>query len=186
MTLFEMKEKILTLVEEGNPESLFLTEDPDIAGKLCHVIDQLQFELARIKKLPRFLQLPVKAGELVDFAALEKALGAAVYQLGKVSGPRYRSRAAGTVLQFLEEGTADIECFVYPARITAATDDGALLELPPDCLALMPYGVAADLLKSDPVAQYGKVYADRYETMLRRLDPRYAVTGIRIEGGVML
>ena len=60
------------------------------------------------------------------------------------------------------------------------------MELSPDCRALLPSGAAADLLKSDPVAQYGKVYADRYESMLRRLDTRYAVSGIRVEGGVAL
>ena len=186
MTLFEMKEKILALVEEGNPESLFLTEDPDIAGKLCHVIDQLQFELARLKKLPRFLRLPVKAGEILDLAALGKAAGREIYQLGTVSGAAYTLRAAGTALEFEEDGIAKIECFVYPARITPRTEDTESLELSPDCLALLPYGAAADLLKSDPVAQYGKVYADRYESMLRRLDTRYAVSGIRVEGGVAL
>lgn len=186
MTLYEMKEKILALIEEGNPESLFLTEDPDIAGKLCHVIDQLQYELARMKKLPRFLQLPVKTGEILDFAALGQVCGREIYQLGTVSGAAYTLRAAGTVLEFAENGTAKIECFVYPARITAQTEDTAELELSPDCLALLPYGAAADLLKSDSVAQYGKVYADRYETMLRRLDSRYAVGGIRVEGGVAL
>lgn len=186
MTLFEMKERILALVEEGNPESAFLTEDPDIAGKLNPVIDQLQFELARIKKLPRFLKLPVKAGETLDFAALGKACGGEIYQLGVVSGVDYALRAAGTVLEFAEDGVASIECFLYPTRITARTEDTEKLLLSDDCLEILPYGVAADLLKSDPTAQYGKVYADRYETMLRRLDPRYAVGGVVIEGGVML
>lgn len=186
MTLFEMKERILALVEEGNPGSTFLTEDPDIAWKLNPVIDQLQLELARIKKLPRFLRLPVKAGELVDFAALGKACGGEIYQLGTVSGVDCDLRGAGTVVEFTEEGVANIECFVYPARITAQTEDTARLELSSDCLAILPYGAAADLLKSDPTAQYGKVYAERYETMLRRLDPRYGVGGIVIEGGVKL
>ena len=186
MTLFEMKQKILALVEEGNPESLFLTEDPDIAGKLNPVINQLQFELARLKKLPRFVKLPVKAGETVDFTALGKVCGREIYQLGAVSGVSYIPRAAGTVLEFTEDGVACIECFLYPARIDAQTEDNTALSLSEDCLEILPYGAAADLLKSDPVAQYGKVYAERYETMLRRLDTRYAVNGIRIEGGVAL
>ncbi len=186
MTLFEMKQKILALVEEGNPESVFLTEDPDIAGKLNPVINQLQFELARLKKLPRFLKLPVKAGETLDFAALGKVCGGEIYQLGTVTGAAYIPRAAGAVLEFTEDGVAGIECFLYPARIDSQTEDTANLSLSEDCLEILPYGAAADLLKSDPVAQYGKVYADRYETMLRRLDTRYAVGGIRVEGGVAL
>ena len=184
MTLFEMKEKILSLVEELNPDSDFLTEDPDIAAKLCHVINQIQFELARMKKLPRFLELPVARGELVDFAAIGRACGGEVYQLGNVTGVAYTPRADGTVLQMEESGTARIECYVYPTRITGQTEDTFSLELSPDCLELLPYGAAADLLKSDLTAQQGSVYANRYETMLRRLDPRYRVGGIFVEGGV--
>ena len=48
----------------------------------------------------------------------------------------------------------------------------------------MPYGVAADLLKSDVSTQYGAVYANRYEAMLQRLDPRNHMTSVYIEGGV--
>lgn len=184
MTLFEMKEKILTLVEELDPQSVFLTEDPQMAAKLCHVIDQVQLELARMKKLPRFLELPVQAGELVDFAAISRVCGARVYQLGTVTGVNCIHRAEGTVLQMLESGVARIECYVYPSRITGQTEDGFLLELSEDCQQILPYGAAADLLKSDPAANYGKVYADRYETMLRRLDPRYRLGSISVEGGV--
>lgn len=186
MTLLEMKEKILALMEEGNPDSMFLTEDPDIAGKLCHVIDQLQFELARIKKLPRLLELPVSAGQTVDFSALAKAAGADIYQLGNVAGVACSLLAGGTVLWFWEDGVARIQCFVYPERITGQTPDSHILQLSPDCLSVLPYGAAADLLKSDATANYGKIYADRYQTMLRQLDPRYAVGGITVEGGVAL
>ena len=48
----------------------------------------------------------------------------------------------------------------------------------------MPYGVAADLLKSDVSSEYGAVYATRYESMKQELDPRYALPMISIEGGV--
>jgi hypothetical protein len=48
----------------------------------------------------------------------------------------------------------------------------------------MPYGIAADLLKSDVSTEYGSIYATRYESMLQRLDPRYQMNSIYIEGGV--
>jgi hypothetical protein len=51
-------------------------------------------------------------------------------------------------------------------------------------LEIMPYGIAGDLLKSDVSAEYGSIYATRYETMLDRLDPRYQMTSVYIEGGV--
>jgi hypothetical protein len=48
----------------------------------------------------------------------------------------------------------------------------------------MPYGIAGDLLKSDVSAEYGAIYANRYEAMLQRLDPRYQIGAFTVEGGV--
>jgi hypothetical protein len=42
------------------------------------------------------------------------------------------------------------------------------------------------LLKSDVSAEYGRVYSERYESMLQRLDPRYQLGGITVEGGVYI
>ena len=50
----------------------------------------------------------------------------------------------------------------------------------------MPYGVAADILKSDVSNGYGQIYAQRYETMLQRLDPRHSTGLIYIDGGEMI
>ena len=97
----------------------------------------------------------------------------------------YVPKANGTILKILESGTAEIDVFVYPERITEKTKDKAYeFELSNDVLEIMPYGVAADLLKSDVSTEYGSVYATRYETMLQRLDPRYQTGSIYIEGGV--
>lgn len=50
----------------------------------------------------------------------------------------------------------------------------------------MPYGVAADILKSDVSNGYGQIYNQRYEQMLQRLDPRYSTGFIYIDQGVMI
>ena len=50
----------------------------------------------------------------------------------------------------------------------------------------MPYGIAADLLKSDVSAEYGNIYAVRYENMKQLLDPRYNMPSITFEGGVLI
>ena len=80
--------------------------------------------------------------------------------------------------------TAEIDCFVYPERITEKTNDSYEFELSEDALEVMPYGIAGDLLKSDVSAEYGNIYSVRYEAMLNRLDPRYHMTSVYIEGGV--
>ena len=185
MTLFEMKKKVLGLIEELNPNSEYLTDDPDIQAKINEVINQVMFELVRMKKIPKYVEMDVTAGQQVTFEDIENACGYAVYQLGTVCGVAFDPKANGTILKILESGTAEIDVFVYPERITEKTKDKAYeFELSQDALEIMPYGVAADLLKSDVSTEYGSIYATRYETMLQRLDSRYAMTSIYIEGGV--
>lgn len=184
MTLLEMKKKTLALIEELNPNSEYLTDDPDIAAKINVVINQIQFELARIKKLPKYAEIDVSAGDTVTFEDIGGAVGYEVYQLGTVCGAEHTYKASGTMIKVLEDGALEIDCYVYPESITESTNDSYEFELSSDVLEIMPYGVAADLLKSDISTEYGSIYATRYESMLGRLDPRYHMTSICIEGGV--
>jgi hypothetical protein len=186
MTLLEMKKKVLALIEELNPNSELLTDDPDISAKINEVINQVMFELVRMKKISKYVEMEVLEGDLVEFADIEKECGYEPYQIGVVSGVNYMPKANGTVLKILESGIAEIDVFVYPERITEKTKDKSYeFELSTDALEIMPYGVAGDLLKSDVSAEYGRVYTERYETMLSRLDPRYHMASIYIEGGVV-
>jgi len=107
-----------------------------------------------------------------------------VYQINIIRGVEYEIKAQGTVIKFLESGTAEIEYFRYPTRITDKNRAKYTFELSPDVLEIMPYGVAGDLLKSDISTSYGAVYSQRYEAMIQRLDPRYSMTSISFEGGI--
>jgi hypothetical protein len=185
MTLEEMKNKYLSLIEEVNPDSEHLTDDPDIAAKQNEVVNQVMFELARTKKIPKYVEMEVTSGDLVTFNDIEKECGYEVYQIGTICGVNYIPKANGTVLKIIENGTAEIDVYVYPERITSKTKDKAYeFELTNDVLEIMPYGIAADLLKSDVSAEYGSVYAARYRELLQMLDPRYQMNSIYIEGGV--
>lgn len=184
MTLDEMKKKTLGLIEEVNPNSEVLTDDPDIATKLNDVINQVMFELARIKKIAKFVDMDVEKGDVLTLEDIGNEVGYDIYQLGTISGVDHKYRAFGTAVQFLESGVAEIDCFVYPERITEKTKGNYEFELSQDALEIMPYGVAADLLKSDISTEYGTIYATRYESMLQRLDPRNHMTSIYIEGGI--
>lgn len=184
MTLEEFKKKVLALIEELNPNSPWLTDDPDIQAKLNHVINQIMFELVRFKKMPKYVEIEVAEGDRITFEDIESACGYAVYQVAKVCGVKYDSKADGTVFKILEDGTIEIECYVFPERITEKTKDKSYeFELSTDLLELMPYGVAADLLKSDVSADYGKIYEMRYKEMKAELDPRYQMQSVYIEGG---
>ena len=185
MTLLEMKKKVLALIEEVNPLSEVLTDDPDIAAKINDVINQILYELARFKKIPKYVELQVNEGDLIEFANIEEESGYEVYQIDVIYGVRYVPRANETVFKMLESGTAEISFFAYPERITEKTKDKAYeFELSPDALEIMPYGVAGDLLKSDVSAEYGSIYSRRYDEMIQRLDSRYQMSTVYIDGGI--
>ena len=67
MTLKEMKKKVLGLIEEYSPSAEKYTDDPDIATKLNDVINQIAYELARLKKIPDYVEIEVQAGDLIRF-----------------------------------------------------------------------------------------------------------------------
>lgn len=184
MTLKEMKKKVLGLIEEINPNSEALTDDPDIEAKINDVINQVMFELARMKKIPDYVEMEVTEGDLIRFEDIANESGYDVYQLNIVRGADYDLKASGSIIKVLESGTLEVDYFRYPEQITEKTKGSYEFELSADALEIMPYGVAADLLKSDVSANYGQVYSQRYETMLQRLDPRYSMGSISIEGGV--
>ena len=97
----------------------------------------------------------------------------------------YVPKASGTIFKFLETGTAEISFFAYPERITEKTKDKAYeFELSADVLEVMPYGIAGDLLKSDVSTEYGAVYSNRYQEMLTRLDHRYQMPTMFVDGGL--
>lgn len=185
MTLQEMKKKVLGLIEELNPLSEYLTDDTDIQAKINEVTNQIMFELVRFKKLPKYVEVAVNEGDLLEFADIEKESGYEVYQIDIICGVRYVPKASGTIFKFMETGTAEISFFAYPERITEKTKDKAYeFELSNDVLEVMPYGIAGDLLKSDVSTEYGSVYSNRYQEMLSRLDHRYQMPTMYIDGGI--
>lgn len=186
MNLKEMKLKTLRLIEEVNPNKPSLTDDPDISAKINDVVNQIMFELCRIKKIFKYVEMEVSKGDIVDFSDLEKECGYEVFQVILFGGVGNSPRAGGTVFKILDDGVAEVDVAVYPERITADTKDSYEFEVSADVLEIMPYGIAADLLKSDISAEYGSIYATRYESMKQMLDPRYQMPSIYIEGGVAI
>ena len=183
MTLLELKKKVLGLIEELNPNHELLTDDPDIATKLNDVINQIMFEIIRMKKLPDYVEMEVEEGQLVTFSDIEKASKYEVYQLGTVQGVEFNFKADNTIIKVLESGTLEINYYKYPERITEKTKNSYEFELPNDVLEIMVYGIAGDLLKSDISSNYGEIYSQRYQIMLSQLDPRYAMGQITFSGG---
>ena len=185
MTLLEMKKKVLRMIEEESTNPEELTDDPDIEAKLNDVINQVMFELARMKKIP------AREVEQIGSSLLEYELSSLpeFYQLDNVrfvdvTGEPAEVFIFGNIAEFSTLGTATFYYYKLPKRITDDTDDTLYkFELSDDALEILPYGVAADLLKSDVSANYGQIYAQRYETMLARLDSRTSMGSVFIQKG---
>lgn len=178
MTLEEMKFKVYAMIEEYNEDSDTFTDDEDYSTKMNSVINQIQNELSRLKKLPEYKTMEVTDGKVITLDSIDNN----IYQLNVIKDVDYEM--IGDSILFKEDGTARIYYYKYPKQITQDTPDTYKFELSDDVLEIMPYGVAGDLLKSDVSNQYGQVYANRYEQLKSQLDPRYSLGSIYIDGGI--
>ena len=179
MTLTEMKKRTLALIEEINKESKYLTDDIDIQEKINYVVDMVQNELARIKKIAVVEEMEVTEGQEMNlYEDLDN-----FYKLETITGVRFDMFQNN--IKFEEDGTARINYYKYPKIIDTDTiDDEYEFELSQDCLEIMPYGVAADLLKSDVSAQYGQVYANAYREKLNLLELNTSNGVMEFKGGL--
>lgn len=178
MTLIEMKKKVLKMIEEISTDKTKLTDDIDIENKINEVTNQVMFELCRIKKIPAYEKMEVKKNQELE---LQNDLDN-FYQLETIKDIKYD--IFRNLVIFNEDGEAKILYYKYPKRITENNADKYKFELTDDVLEIMPYGIAADLLKSDVSSNYGQVYANRYTELKQGLDPRYEIGSICIEGGI--
>ena len=156
MTLVEMKQKIYKMIEEFDSEETSYTADPDLATKMNDIINQIQNELIRLKKLSTKASYTIASGNPLNLKTLPN-----FYQLLKIVN--VEQEIIGDEVTFnTEESAVTIHYYKYPERIDESNEDTYEFEISDDLLEILPYGVAGDLLKSDISANYGKVYSDRY------------------------
>ena len=178
MDLKEIKLRILSLIEEVNKESEYLTDDVDIQNKINYVIDAKAHELARIKKIAARETIEVKENDEINLLKDVPNF----YKLKSITGIKYD--IFENIITVLEDGTAKINYYKYPKLINADTKDDYKFELSMDALEILPLGAAADLLKSDVSAQYGQVYANAYQQALNMLDINISGGTMEIKGGI--
>lgn len=178
MTLEDMKTKVYSLIEEYSEDADDLTEDEDLAMKMNSVINQIQNELARLKKIPAYITYEGKKGDIIRLDDIVSD----IYQLNHVKDVNVN--IFNNQIEFNEDGILKLYYYKYPTQIDQDTDDSQELDLSIDVLEIMPYGVASDLLKSDVSSNYGQIYAQRYQELKNGLDPRYSLGGVYIDGGI--
>lgn len=179
MTLREMKDRVLSLIEELNPNSEYLTDDVDIQEKINYAIDTKQHELSRIKRIAAIEKLRVKDNQQVNLYEEYDDF----YKLKSINGVHYT--LFENIVTFEEDGEATINYYRYPKKITKDTDmDVYKMEVSMDVQEIMPYGVASYLLKNDPSSQYGRIYEQEYQNALDKIDMQMTDGLFEIKGGI--
>ena len=105
-----------------------------------------------------------------------------VYLLKKISGVKYY--IVDNLVTFRERGLARIYYYQFPVPIDILSPDTHEIDLEPNVIECMVYGIASDLLKSDISANYGQIYYARYQELKANWDGRFTQGTINIIGGI--
>lgn len=195
MTLKEMKIKVFSLIEEYYPEKTNLAEDEDVLNKINGVINQIQMDLMKYRKISA--NTTIEVGESDDKIINIKDYISDCYQINRFyfkNDIDYEMPDDDTLIlpsDFTGEFT--IYYYKYPELTELIfKDDNARqkhdiiyeFELDDVLLEIMPYGVAADLLKLDMISNYGRDFYNRYMELKNNIDTRKNTGVFRVVGGL--
>lgn len=171
MTLLENKKMFLALVDEYAPDNQLLTEDDDIPLKYKHLYGIAYQRLADYKTSEKIKTIEVKAttGESgYEEYSLPKCkqiknIYAVDTHNNKITGD-YWYVGEKIMISNKVDAKYMIEYIPFLDIINEDTPDDFELEIDQDLQVILPYIVAADLLKTDPSANY-----QAFEQVLNRL-----------------
>lgn len=201
MTLKEMKIKTFSLIEEYYPDDSFLAEDEDVKNKINGVVNQIQMDLMKYRKINASADITIQEKDSKVISLKEEIDD--LYQINNVRFEKddidYDMPDDNTIIlpdDFV--GTVTVYYFKYPTLVEVAFEDSTKetitqdridededyeFELDPILLEIMPYGIAADLLKMDMISNYGRYFYERYQEMKQNIDPRRSKGTVKITGG---
>lgn len=196
MTLKEMKIKTFSLIEEYYPDVPGLAEDEDVINKINGVVNQIIMDLMKYRKLPTSKEVEIKEEDIKVLDLSE--LLADCYQIsnfyfGEEVVDYKMPNETTLILPEGYVGTFTIYYYKFPklAKTMFESDEerteedtNFVFEQDPDILEIMPYGIAADLLKMDMISNYGSYFYQRYTELKQMIDSRKTKGLVTITGGV--
>ena len=201
MTAKEMKIKTFSLIEEYYPERTELADDQDVIYKINGVINSIMLDLMKYRKIPAKYSYELNEGNTT--LALNSIPD--FYQLNTIPDIEYDVVGNYEIVFNVEDvelpKTVNIYYFKYPElmdlefeatstqtkeQVSAEYDDGFEIELELDIQEIMPYGIAADLLKNDMISGYGRYFNERYIELKGLIDSRKTQGMAMVSGGVDL
>ena len=193
MTLKEMKIKTFSLIEEYYPEKKPLADDQDVIYKINGVINSIMLDLMKYRKIPAkyFFEI-TKDKNVLELSSIPD-----FYQLDTIEDIEYKIMGNLEIIFNIEniELPKKIEIYYYKypktMQLTFESEDASALydeefefEQDLDILEIMPYGIAADLLKMDMISNYGRYFDERYRELKQTIDSRKTKGMATITGGV--
>lgn len=204
MTLKEMKIKTFSLIEEYYPNEPDLAEDEDVINKINGVINQITMDLMKYRKIPANTKIDITKDDdrIINLLNTKKLPNKVkIYQINKII--LVSSNGATNSYNQIDDTTIELpsdfvgSIYIYYSKMPKLCqitfdsederreeDENFTFDLDNVLLEIMPYGVAADLLKMDMISNYGTYFYNRYVEMRNNIDSRRAVGSIRFEGGI--
>ena len=192
MKLKEMKVNTFSLIEEYYPELKNLAEDTDVINKINGVVNNVAIDLMQSKKIPAYEEITIAKGTKV--LNLLETIGDECYQITNIVGLDKYNTLDDVTIEVPEnfEGKITVYYYKYPKLVKTifendeereAEDNKFTFDLSLDLLHIMPYGIAADLLKMDMISGYGRYFYERYMELKNRINPNRTSGLIYSEGG---
>lgn len=192
MKLKEMKVNTFSLIEEYYPELKNLAEDTDVINKINGVVNNVSMELMPYKKISASETIKVTNRKTIN---LKEEIGEEFYQVKNIVGAKGYNMLDDVTMQLPEGFSGEITFYYYkyPKMVKTlfendeerqAEDEKFEFDLDADLLHVMPYGIAADLLKMDMISGYGRYFYERYLELKNNINPRRTAGLVYAEGGV--
>ena len=200
MTLKEMKIKVFSLIEEYYPELSGLAEDEDVLNKINGVVNSIQTDLMKYRKIPANQTITIDA-ENENVITLSKTI-TDIYQTNKII-LKPTLETMNKDYEFIDDDTLEVDpgfrgdVIVYYYKIPAqcqltfnsdaerdAYDEEFKFDIDTPLLEIMPYGIARDLLRLDMISSYGSYFERTYNELKLQIDSRRTKGMISFVGGI--
>lgn len=178
MNLGELKQRTYKLIEEYTDTAPDFTADPDYSTKFNTVANVILNELQPYVKKAVIETMNVHADEEIQ---LDEELDR-FFLLKRITGVKYS--IIDRFVTFEEDGEAKIYYYQYPVQIKEDSDNDTKIDLEPQAIECMIWGIASDILKMDVSNQYGAMFSQRYAELKGELDNRINQGNIHITGGI--
>jgi len=200
MTLKEMKIKVFSLIEEYYPEASGLAEDEDVLNKINGIVNSIQLDLMKYRKIPANAEIEVKENDDKIITISDEIKD--IYQINKIilvpseeyTGTIDFSMIDENTLELPKDfvGTVRIYYYKYPkmVKVTFEEDEDQdeydtnfKFDLDLVLQEIMPYGIARDILRLDMISVYGTYFEKTYNELKQTIDDRKSAGIINIYGG---